>query len=89
MTKHPATQFVAIFIVAATSLMILLDAIGNMIGGEITIFHLAVIVISSFFLLGSVLLLGFLLYQADRKAGKIADHRQIGLYERMIESSKR
>ncbi|MHA2233437.1 MAG: hypothetical protein ACXAB4_13220 [Candidatus Hodarchaeales archaeon] len=89
MTNHPAIQFIAIFIVAATSLMILLDAVGNMIGGEVTIFHLAVILVSSSVLLGSVLLLGFLLYQADRKAGKIADHRQIGLYERMIESSKR
>ncbi|MFQ5980617.1 MAG: hypothetical protein ACE5OZ_20960 [Candidatus Heimdallarchaeota archaeon] len=89
MTNHPAMQFVAIFIVAATSLMILLDATGNMIGGDVTIFHLVIIVVSSFFLLGSILLLGFLLYQADRKAGKIADHRQIGLYERMIESSKR
>ncbi len=89
MTNHPAKQFVAIFIVAATSLMILLDAIGNLIGGEVTIFHLAVVVVSSFFLLGSILLLGFLLYLADRNAGKIADHRQIGLYERMMGSSKR
>lgn len=83
------TKFVAIFIGAATGLSLMLDSAGTMLGGDYSGFHVLMLVGSFLLLVICIFTLGFLLYQADRLAGKIPEKRRIKLYERLMDSSKR
>lgn len=89
MTKHMGTKFVIIFVGAATGLSLLIEAAGKLLGGDYTIIHIFML-LGALPLLGACLfILGFLLYQADRLAGKVPEKRRIRVYERLMGTSKR